>query len=282
MPPTYYLARGGSDFKFLGTERPELAKANLSKSELIYYEARDGKQIPGLLTMPVGWKKGDKAPPAIIHPHGGPWARDNASWDVSGWVPFLTSRGYAVLQPQYRGSTGWGRDIWLSGDAEWGQKMQDDKDDGAKWLVTNGYADANKMAIFGYSYGGFAAFAAAVRPQSPYKCAIAGAGVSDLNRLGRLWSGNPQQRAYQGKTVKGMNPLEFAKNAKIPMLIFHGDRDVRVPLFHAKDFYKKAKKNADIKLVIIKDQPHSLPWTPKMQRKSLQALETYLENDCFN
>jgi len=282
MPPAFYLTRGGSDFKFLGTERPELAKASLSKTELVYYEARDGKQIPGLLTMPVGWNKGDAAPPAIIHPHGGPWARDNANWDASGWVPFLTSRGYAVLQPQYRGSTGWGRDIWLSGDAEWGQKMQDDKDDGAQWLISNGYADADKVAIFGYSYGGFAAFAAAVRPQSPYKCAIAGAGVSDLKRLGRLWSNNPQQRAYQGKTVKGMNPLEYAKNTNIPMLIFHGDHDVRVPLFHAKDFYKKAKNKVKAKLVIIKDQPHSLPWTPKMQRKSLSALENYLENDCFN
>ncbi len=281
MPPAYYLARGGKDFKFLGSERPELAKANLSNSELIYVTARDGKQIPGLLTMPVGWKKGDVAPPAIIHPHGGPWARDVANWDASGWVPFLTSRGYAVLQPQYRGSTGWGRDIWLSGDAEWGQKMQDDKDDAAKWLVENGYADKNKMAIFGYSYGGFAAFAAAVRPNSPYQCAIAGAGVSDLKRLGRNWSDNPQQRAYQGKTVKGMNPLEYAKDPSIPMLIFHGDRDVRVPMFHAKEFYKKAKSKVNVKMVIIKDQPHSLPWTPKMQRKSLQALESYLANDCF-
>ena len=160
--------------------------------------------------------------------------------------------------------------------------MQDDKDDGAKWMVENGYADPDKIAIFGYSYGGFAAFAAAVRPDGPYKCAIAGAGVSDLNRLGRLWSDNPLQRAYQGKTVKGMDPAANTDNVNLPMLIFHGDRDVRVPMFHAKDFYKKIKKEVPAKLVVIKDQPHSLPWTKDMQLKSLTALDDYLKNDCFN
>lgn len=238
-------------------------------------------KIPGILTMPAGWKKGDVAPPAIIHPHGGPWARDNASWDFSRWIPFLTSRGYAVLQPQYRGSQGWGRKLWLAGDAQWGLKMQDDKDDGAAWLVSQGFADKDKMAIFGYSYGGFAAFAAVVRPNSPYKCAIAGAGVSDLNNLGRNWSDNPAQRAFQGKTVKGMDPMKNIAQANIPILVIHGDRDVRVPLFHGKGFYKKSKKTVPTTLVVIKDMPHSMPWTPKMQSKTLHAIEDFLANDCF-
>ncbi len=281
MPPSYFLTTDMKSFKFLGSRNPELSKTPMSKTELVYYPARDGKQIPGLLTMPTGWKKGDPAPSAIIHPHGGPWARDYAGWDASGWVPFLTSRGYAVLQPQYRGSTGWGRDIWLSGDAEWGQAMQDDKDDGANWMVENGYADADRIAIFGYSYGGFAAFAAAVRPGGPFKCAIAGAGVSDLTNLGRNWSNNPLQRAYQGKTVKGMDPMKNAENISMPMLMFHGDRDVRVPDSHAKRFHKKIKKKVKSELVIVKDMPHSMPWSTKMQNTSLQAIEDFLENDCF-
>jgi len=190
-------------------------------------------------------------------------------------------RGYAVLRPQYRGSTGWGRELWLAGDAEWGKKMQDDKDDGAAWLVKQGYADADKIAIFGYSYGGYAAFAAAVRPNSPYACAIGGAGVSALTKLGRTWSSNPQQRAYQGKTVKGMDPMLNTAKANIPVLVIHGDRDVRVPLFHGKDFYKKIKKNVPAELVVIKDMPHSLPWTPKMNKKTLSSMEEFLENDCF-
>ena len=281
QPPSYFIALDGENFSFLGSRIPELAKANLAPSKLIYYPSRDGLKIPGILTMPVGWKDGDAAPPAIIHPHGGPWARDYAGWDASGWVPFLSSRGYAVLQPQYRGSTGWGREIWLSGDAEWGQKMQDDKDDGAQWMIEKGYADADRLAIFGYSYGGFAAFAAAVRDDGPYKCAIAGAGVSDLSRLGRLWSDNPLQRAYQGKTVKGMDPMKNVDDVVLPMLIFHGDRDVRVPLYHGKSFYKKIKGKVPAKLVVIKDQPHSLPWSEKMQLESLNAIEDYLKNDCF-
>ena len=106
MPPSFYLSTNGSDFSYLGTERPELAKTMLSKTELVYYPSRDGKQIPGLLTMPVGWQDGDLAPPAIIHPHGGPWARDYAGWDSSGWVPFLTFKGLCgpstSISRQYR------------------------------------------------------------------------------------------------------------------------------------------------------------------------------------
>ena len=280
-PPAYYLYSQGESLKKLGSAYPELEQNNLIDTKLVYYTARDGLKIPGLLTMPAGWKPGDQAPPAIIHPHGGPWARDEASWDPSGWVPFLTSRGCAVLRPQYRGSLGWGRELWLAGDAEWGQKMQDDKDDGAAWMVDQGYADEDKIAIFGYSYGGFAAFSAATRSDSPYACAIGGAGVSDLTKLGRSWSGNPVQRAYQGKTVKGTDPLKSTDKAEIPLLIFHGDRDVRVPMFHAKDLHRKMKRKVKSKLVVIKDMPHSLPWTPKMQTQSLTAMDNFLKNDCF-
>lgn len=280
-PPSYFIHKEGEGAKLLGASRPKLAKYNLNKTELVYYEARDGMKIPALLDMPKNWKKGDNPPPAIIHPHGGPWARDNAGWDASGWVPFLTSRGYAVLRPQYRGSDGWGRELWLAGDAEWGLKMQDDKDDGAAWMVSNGFADPNKLAIFGYSYGGFAAFAASVRKDSPYQCAIAGAGVSDLTKLGRLWSGNRRQRAYQGKTVKGMDPLAEVGNVNIPVLVIHGDRDVRVPLFHGKDFYNKSRRKVNSKMVVVKDMPHSLPWTPDMQKQMLKEIDGFLNKTCF-
>ena len=280
--PTSYFLYSGGGAKFLGSAVPKLAKNELQPGKLVYYTARDGMKVPGLLTMPVGWKPGDVAPPAVIHPHGGPWARDSIGWDSTGWVPFLTSRGYAVLRPQYRGSTGWGRKLWLAGDAEWGQKMQDDKDDGAAWMVKQGFADPDKIAIFGYSYGGYAAFAAAVRPDSPYACAIGGAGVSALTKLGRTWSSSRLQRAYQGKTVKGMDPMLNTDKANIPVLVIHGDRDVRVPMFHGKDYYKKVKRKVPAKMVVIKDMPHSLPWTPKMQKQKLSAIEDFLKNDCFD
>ena len=99
--------------------------------------------------------------------------------------------------------------------------------------------------------------------------------------MGRSWSGNPVQRAYQGKTVKGTDPLKSTDKAEIPLLIFHGDRDVRVPMFHAKDLHRKMKRKVKSKLVVIKDMPHSLPWTPKMQTQSLTAMDNFLKNDCF-
>ncbi|WP_411816693.1 alpha/beta hydrolase family protein [Hyphococcus sp. DH-69] len=280
VPPSYYLLRDGSQIKKLGDSAPWVDVSSVGTTSLIYYNARDGKEIPALLTLPADFAEGDPAPPAIIMPHGGPWARDYADWDPTGWIQFLTSRGYAVLQPQYRGSFGWGRDLWVSGDGEWGQKMQDDKDDGAAWMVDLGYADPDRIAILGYSYGGFAAFAAAVREDSPYQCAIAGAGVADLTRLSRVWSDNSLQRYLQGRTVKGMNPMENTDKITMPILILHGDRDVRVPISHSQRFYGKVEGKAPAKLVEIDDMPHSLPWTPAQKKLMLDEIEAFLTSEC--
>jgi dipeptidyl aminopeptidase/acylaminoacyl peptidase len=280
-PPSYYLLVNKTKLVAIGNQRPWIKPETLGERKLVYYEARDGLKIPGLLTMPPGWKKGDAPPPAIVHPHGGPWARDFLGWDGSGWTQFLATRGYAVLQPQYRGSEGWGHKLWTAGDAEWGQKMQDDKDDGAEWMVKEGYAAKGRIAIFGYSYGGFAAFAAAVRPNGPFKCAIAGAGVANLTRIGNNWGEDRIQRAYQGRTVKGMDPQKNTDKLAMPILIYHGERDVRVPLFHATDFYNSVKSSDKAKLVVLKDMGHQMDkWTPDNIRDSLKAIEDFLVNDC--
>ncbi len=280
-PPVWYVLEDRRTPQLIGAARPWIDSEALRPTELVYYTARDGLQIPALLTLPKGFEAGADTPlPTVVMPHGGPWARDRADWDASGWPQFLASRGYAVLQPQYRGSDGWSRSLWLAGDAEWGLKMQDDKDDGLQWLVDQGIADPNRAAIFGYSYGGFAAMAATVRPNSPFQCAIAGAGVSNLERLGRTWSDNRVQRALQGKTVKGMDPIENAAKANIPILVYHGDRDVRVPLFHGRDFYNAVKDYTDAELLVVEDMPHSMPWWPEHHRQTLSAIEEYLANDC--
>ncbi len=133
-PTEHYLLRG-QQLTLLAKERPQLDRRALGTARFIYYKARDGLHIPAFLTLPNPQLCGPGPYAAVVHPHGGPWARDEMGFDNSGWVPLLVSRCHAVLQPQFRGSAGWGRALWLAGDAEWGQKMQDDKDDGAKWLV---------------------------------------------------------------------------------------------------------------------------------------------------
>ena len=264
----------------LGSQRPSFDPAQVGEQRWVNYPARDGQNIPAVLDLPAGWKESDGPLPTIIHPHGGPWARDYAGWDGSGWVPFLTSRGYAVLRPQYRGSTGLGRKLWIAGDAEWGQKMQDDKDDAAAWLVKQGIADPNRLAIFGYSYGGFAASAAVVRPNSPYQCAIAGAPVTDLTKLGWSWSENRLQRILQGNTVKGMDPMRNTDKANIPVLLYVGDRDVRTPSFHARGFYDAVKGKVPAKFELIPNMPHSMPWYSIHHKTTLGLIENFLSKDC--
>ena len=281
-PPEYYLLLDKSKLAVIGSERPWIDQASLGDTEFTYYNARDGMSIPAFITYPPGYEKGEKARGAIIHPHGGPWARDFGGFDSAGWRQYFASRGYIVLRPQYRGSQGFGRELWLAGDKEWGQKMQDDKDDAAAWLVEQGYVDADKIAIHGYSYGGFAAIAASVRPNSPYQCAIAGAGVANLTRLGNLWGDNRIQRVFQGQTVTGMDPMDNTEKVNIPIQLYHGDYDVRVPLWHSRDFYNKIKKREpESELIVMKMMGHQgIKWLPEHKAEMLHEMERFLETTC--
>lgn len=278
--PAYHLLLDRKKVVTLGSQRPWIDPALIGEQRWITYQARDGMTVPAILDLPAGWTPEQGPLPAIVHPHGGPWARDFGGWDGSGWVPFLTSRGYAVLRPQYRGSSGLGRELWLAGDAQWGLSMQDDKDDGAAWLVAQGIADPDRIAIFGYSYGGFAAAAATVRPDGPYQCAISGAPVTDLGRLGVSWSENRLQRILQGTTVTGMDPMRNTDKADIPVLVFVGDRDVRTPKFHAESFYEAVREHVPAQFEIIPDMPHSMPWYYRHQETTLGLIERFLAEDC--
>jgi dipeptidyl aminopeptidase/acylaminoacyl peptidase len=281
-PPSYYVLLDNRELKKLGDSRPGVDSSNLELTELTSYAARDGLEIPAFLTLPKGFRPGGaERLPAIVLPHGGPWARDDNDWDGSGWPQFLASRGYAVLQPQYRGSRGWTDKLWKAGDTEWGQKMQDDKDDGAKWLVDQGIAAPDRIAIFGYSYGGFAAMAAVVRPGGPYQCAIAGAGVSNLARLENTWGDSRVQREYQGWTVKGMDPMQNLDKASIPILVYSGNRDQRVPIFHSEEFVKGLQsRGKPVRYFEVEDMPHSLPWLPAWHTQTLTEIEKYLKTEC--
>lgn len=279
-PTEHYLLRGGR-LSLLAKERPNIDRRSLGTPRFVYYQARDGLNIPAFLTVPNTQLCGPGPYAAVVHPHGGPWARDGFDFDNSGWVPMLVSQCKVVLQPQFRGSAGWGRTLWYAGDREWGQKMQDDKDDGAKWLISEKLADPKRIAMFGFSYGGYAAFAAAVRPNDLYKCAIAGAGVSDIERIWARFFTNPFFRQRQEHTVRGLSPLTQADQIKIPIMVYHGDRDQTVPLIQSELFVDKAKAaGKPVEYHVLEDYAHGTAWTRKTMAQQLGIISAYLEKGC--
>jgi dipeptidyl aminopeptidase/acylaminoacyl peptidase len=217
----------------------------------VSYFSRDGIEIPAFLTLPLDFDP--KHPgPAILMPHGGPWVRDRLSFDA--WVQFLASQGYAVLQPNYRGSTGYGDSFEIRGYGEWGKAMQTDLDDGADWLISEGYADKGRICMVGGSYGGYAALAATTIKGFAYRCAVAFAPVADLT----LWltaasTSKAELKSLQRRTVGGtkkkllkkVSPAFLARKATMPLLIAHGTSDIRVSPEHSRRMVKamqKAKK----------------------------------------
>ena len=277
-PGTIYLYEAGKGLKELGRPWPQLTPDRLAETELVSYKARDGLTIPAFLTIP---KRGQKPYPLVVMPHGGPWARDSLGFDYSMWRSFLADRGYVVLQPQYRGSEGWGQTLWRAGDREWGQKMQDDKDDGVRWLIDQGLVDAGRVAMYGFSYGGYAAMAAIVRDDPPYQCAIAGAGLSELRTFDKITFESRFGREFQNPTIAGLSPLDVVEKASIPIMIFHGDRDQIVPIEQSEKYYAALKRaGKDVQYVEINDYGHGPSLSITKQAQVLEILEKYLANDC--
>ncbi len=279
-PYSYYLMKDGQ-LNLMAKAYPSLTADVLGQTKLVYYKARDGLDIPAFLTTPSAALCGSGPFPAVVHPHGGPWGRDNMDFDGSMWVPLMSSRCIAVLQPQFRGSLGWGRKLWKAGDAEWGQKMQDDKDDGAKWLLDQKIAIPGRMAMFGFSYGGYSAMAAAIRPNGLYKCAIAGAGVADIKKIWSRFYTNPFFRDNQRATVDGLNPVDHADQIKIPIMVYHGERDRTVPIEQSRWYVAKAKKSGQkVEYHELADYAHGPAWTRKIMAEQLGYIDTYLTKGC--
>jgi dipeptidyl aminopeptidase/acylaminoacyl peptidase len=281
QPPEYYLLRDNK-LILLGKADPQVSVATLGHTRLIEYAARDGLMIPAFLTTPNPAVFGKGPYPTIVTPHGGPWARDEMGWDVTGWTQYFASRGYAVIQPQYRGSDGWGQKLWRAGDREWGGKMEDDLEDGVKYLVAQRIADPQHVAIHGYSYGGYAAFDASVRPNGIYRCAIAGAGVAELARFQELTNSNDFIRAYQKPTVEGVSPLEHVSDVQIPVLAYHGDTDQTVSRTESERFTNAlAQAHKPYKFVELPNLDHQLVyWTPQNWRDILLTVDDFLKTSC--
>jgi dienelactone hydrolase len=216
---------------------PRIDPATLAEVKPVSYHARDGLSIPGYLTLPRD--REPKALPLVLMPHGGPFERDH--WEYDPIVQFLANRGYAVFQPEFRGSTGYGKSFVEKGYGEWGRKMQDDLDDGVNWLAKSGLIDSKRVCIVGGSYGGYAAMWGAIRNPDRYRCAASMAGVSDLPSLLRydksLFSATRYYREWRTQVagvgnvdLKTVSPLNFASQLKVPLLIAHGEQDERVPV----------------------------------------------------
>jgi dipeptidyl aminopeptidase/acylaminoacyl peptidase len=291
FPDTWYILKNERQLTKIGSVLDGVDPATLGTAQWVNYDARDGLSIPAVVYLPPGYDKArDGRLPLVVMPHGGPWARDDMDYDISHWPQMFATRGFAVIQPQYRGSAGLGRKLWLAGDGEWGSKMQDDKDDGARWLVEQGVADPNRMMMFGYSYGGFAASAAAARSggasRGLWQCAISGAPVIDMDRL-RIneWGENRISRKIQGHTVRGFNPQANLEQVEIPWLIYHGDYDRQADTAYSRAAAARMRqlRKPNFKYVEIKRMSHTLiEMTPDMRRQFYPLMLEWLDKDCGN
>lgn len=249
---------------------PKLNPLEMGKTQFVRYKARDGMEIPGWLTIPHG--STGKNLPVVVSVHGGPWVRGR-NWGWESDTQFLASRGYAVFQPDFRGTEGYGFKHFRSSWKQWGLKMQDDVADGTRWLIEQGIADPKRICIFGGSYGGYAAMMGMVNDPDLYKCAINFAGVTDINLMySGHWSMNSDMSAVFRKhgmpkmigdkekdaaQLKATSPIEQAARIKGPVLLGYGGSDVRVPIYHGRLFHEAVKKtNPNVEWVLYPEEGH--------------------------
>ena len=232
----YFYDPANGSMQRYSWQNNDLKARTLSPVSTIRYKARDGVEIEALLTLPRGHSP--KNLPLIVLPHGGPFARDSEDWDW--WTQYLAETGYAVVQPNYRGSSGYGTSFAKLGEGQWGLKMQDDLDDAIAHLAKQGIADPKRVCMAGASYGGYAAMRAAQRNGSGdaalYRCAISYAGVSDLQAMqrydGKFLYGKTRGDwlKKQAPDYRSVSPRFGAGTFSIPILLMHGKEDKRVPV----------------------------------------------------
>ncbi|MBN8809091.1 MAG: S9 family peptidase [Sphingomonas sp.] len=277
-PGTYYVFdRGKRSLEEVIPSRPDLAKTALAAVRPITYRAADGTDIPAYLTLPVG--STGKNLPAIVMPHGGPGARDE--WGFDWLSQFFAARGYAVIQPNFRGSTGYG-DSWYqkNGFQSWRTSIGD-VDDAGRWLVKTGIADPGKLAIVGWSYGGYAALQGSVLDPALFKAVVGIAPVTDLETL-RNESANftnfPQVDAFIGHgpwVVEG-SPARAAARIKAPVLLFHGDRDLNVGVGESRMMVSRLRAaGGTAELVEFKGLDHQLD-DNQIRTQMLTRIDTFL------
>jgi len=234
---TYLFDRTTKKLTFQYRPRPNIPVKDLAEMKAIRYKSSDGLEIPAFLTLPKGLEP--KNLPLIVFPHGGPWARDG--WGYNSYAQFLANRGYAVLSPNFRSSTGYGKKFLNAGNNQWGEKMQDDLTWGVKYLIKEGIADSTKIGIMGGSYGGYATLAGVAFTPDLYACGVSIVGPSNLitlmNSIPPYWESirkifytrmgdpsNPEGKAQ----LERQSPLNSANKIKAALLVVQGANDPRV------------------------------------------------------
>jgi dipeptidyl aminopeptidase/acylaminoacyl peptidase len=257
----YYLYNKASgELTKLADLTPWLKEETLCDMKPITYKSRDGLTIPGYLTLPKGYEA--KNLPVIINPHGGPWARDY--WGFNSEVQFLANNGYAVLQMNYRGSTGFGKNYWESSFKQWGRTMQDDISDGVKWLVDQGIADPKRVAIYGGSYGGYATLAGLTLTPELYAAGVDYVGVSNMftfmKTIPPYWKpmldmfyemvGNPKADSIM---LAEVSPVFQVDKIKAPLFVAQGANDPRVNKDESDQMVEALKKRGIAVEYMVKD-----------------------------
>ncbi|MFA9216738.1 MAG: alpha/beta hydrolase family protein, partial [Sphingomonadaceae bacterium] len=273
----------------VGGSHPAIKVEQMGHQTVVQYPARDGLPIPARLTLPAGR---DKNLPLVVLVHGGPYVR-GGSWGWDAEAQFLASRGYAVLQPEFRGSTGYGNAHFRAGWKQWGLKMQDDLADGARWAIAQGTADPHRICIAGGSYGGYATLMGLVNDPDLYRCGVDWAGVTDINLMydGHWFisSDLPEQFKHYGMPqligdqqqdaaqLKATSPLQQAARIKAPLLLAYGGADLRVAIYHGPRFYKAVKdSNPQVEWIEYPEEGHG--WhVPKNRLDFWRRVERFLD-----
>jgi len=266
MGAYYYYDLATDSLQKITDVSPWINEEDMAAMQPVHYQARDGMVIHGYLTIPKGSE--GKNLPVIIHPHGGPWYRD--SWGYNPTVQLFASRGYAVLQMNFRGSTGYGRKFWEAGFKQWGRAMQDDITDGVGWLIDQGIADPERIAIFGGSYGGYATLAGVTFTPDLYACAVDYVGVSNLftfmNTIPPYWKpfldmmyemvGNPTD-PQDSLLLAEVSPVFHVDRIKTPLFIAQGANDPRVNINESDQIVKALRERGiDVPYMVKYDEGH--------------------------
>lgn len=267
-PGSYYLLDVKSmELSELIQVNPLVKPEQMAEMRPISFKARDGLLLHGYITLPVGRERNA---PLIVNPHGGPYGpRD--SWGFNPEIQFLANRGFAVLQVNYRGSGGYGRDFEEAGYRQWGLKMQDDLTDGVKWAIEQGYAHKDRVGIYGASYGGYATLAGLVYTPELYQFGINYVGAADIARLGMIMSNfldrpKPQQKALARRwlhpdldkdQMRATSPVHFLERVRVPTLHAYGKYDPRVTIDHGEVLQQQLKKHGKtFKYIEIENEGH--------------------------